>query len=231
MPIRARLWLICAILALPALAQSGRNLWSPPLQTADQAARQVPWGDAQGAVYALDEAGMAALLQAAPLEFSRDAAQDPFHMLLPLPDGGFAEFAIVEASVMHPDLATKYPGIRTFRGNGIDVPAATARLDITPQGFHAQILSPGGAVYIDPQVRSRETYVGAIFTAMPRRKIISACWRMHSRGPCRSKTTLSAQSVTPCAPIVWQSRLKASTPLFMAVHRKQWQPLSPASIA
>lgn len=73
---------------------------------------------------------------------------------LPLPDGTVGRYRIVQTPLMAPALAAKFPEIKTFSGQGIDNPASTVRLDWTPHGFHAMILSASGSIFIDPYSRN-----------------------------------------------------------------------------
>ena len=77
-------------------------------------------------------------------------AQSPVVISLPLPEGGFTRFRIVESPMMEPALAAQFPQIKTYNGQGIDDPAATMRCDLSPRGFHAMALLAKGAIYVDP---------------------------------------------------------------------------------
>lgn len=106
----------------------------------------------------LDHAALQALLEMVPAEAAGVLATSASVLSLPMPDGSFERFRLVESPVMAPELAAEFPEIRTYLSQGVDDPAATARFDITPAGFHAQVLSPRGAVYIDPHLRDRSVY-------------------------------------------------------------------------
>lgn len=103
--------------------------------------------------FQLNQARLRKLLAEAPQERSRSPRASSSIIELPMPDGTLARFRFVEASVMAPELAAKFPEIRTYLGEGVDDPAASVRFDFTPAGFHAQVLSPAGTVYIDPAFR------------------------------------------------------------------------------
>ena len=100
--------------------------------------------------FRLDRSRMEALLAQAPRESAQSVTDSTSLVTLPLPEGGFAHFRFVAVAVMAPELAAKFPEIRTFVGRGIEDPSATARFDLTPAGFHAQVLRRDGAAYIDP---------------------------------------------------------------------------------
>ena len=142
------------ILALGFTAVSSAQPVPPRLWFDVSSATLVPAGERlitpdRYRALSLDRAGLGVLLARVPLEGSRTAAFRA-EIELPLPDGSFGRFAVVESPIMAPELQARYPEIRTYAGSGIDDPSATVRFDLTPVGFHAIILSAGGTIYIDP---------------------------------------------------------------------------------
>ena len=95
--------------------------------------------------------GMRGLLAQAPHEKSTSLRSSTAIVTLPLPDGKSARFRFVENSTMAPDLAARFPEIRTFTGVGVDDRSLTATFDFTPAGFHGMIHSvENGLSFIDP---------------------------------------------------------------------------------
>jgi hypothetical protein len=108
-------------------------------------------------VVELNVDALQAVLAAAPLEGTPAATESAVVLALPLPEGGYGRFRIVQSPVMAPGLAAKFPEISTYAGQGLDDPTATTRLDWTPAGFHAIIFGLNGTVYIDPFSRNDVT--------------------------------------------------------------------------
>lgn len=69
---------------------------------------------------------------------------------LPDPNGIMQEFSVWEAPMMEPELAAKYPEIKTFSGVSLSNPFVTAKFDITQFGFHGIVFAEEGTYYIDP---------------------------------------------------------------------------------
>ncbi len=102
----------------------------------------------------LNKEALQTLLVNAPLESRVGVVNSESVISLPLPDGKFSRFRFVESPTMEESLQAQYPEIRTYLGQGIDVPEATVRFDFTPHGFHAMILSSDDSVFIDPYAKN-----------------------------------------------------------------------------
>lgn len=103
------------------------------------------------------------LLARAPAERSAAAATAPLLLALPYPDGTDRLFRVEESPILEPELAARFPEIRTFIAQGIDDPTATARLSLTSLGFHAMVLSAAGTLFVDPYRRWDTRYVLSYF--------------------------------------------------------------------
>lgn len=83
----------------------------------------------------------------------------PTQIELPQINGGMKRYQVMENSTLHPELAAKYPEIKTYDAYGIDNPGELVKFDITPKGFHAMIITPGEhPVFIDPLKKDNTPY-------------------------------------------------------------------------
>lgn len=135
--------------AAPLGAQSEDGLWQDVNETMLRVAGERQIVPTAYRVLSLDWTKLNTLLANAPDSLA-EAQTGEVILSLPLPDGSYGRFQITQTAVMHPDLAAKFPEIQTYVGVGLDDPTAYARLDTTPKGFHAMILSGSETVFIDP---------------------------------------------------------------------------------
>lgn len=155
-PVRVFFVLWATASGLPLFAQNvaGTNLWrTVPANSPAALASQVEIQPDVFLRFDLDHSRLHSILNSAPNEINQRAGSSTASIPLPMPDGTLQRFTFVESPVMAPELAAQFPEIKTYVGHGIDDPTATVRFDSLPSGFHAQILSPKGAVYIDPYIR------------------------------------------------------------------------------
>lgn len=112
--------------------------------------------------YALNQPALKQILAAAPMEFT--VTKSPVILTLPLPNGEYGRFRIVESPVMAPELSAKYPHIKTYSGQSVEDTGISARFDLTPLGFHGLVQTQNGRVFIDPLTDQTTTLYMSYFT-------------------------------------------------------------------
>ena len=82
-------------------------------------------------------------------------------LVLPMPNGENERFTLEDSEIMHPELANKFPQLKTYSGKGIDDKTATIRITYSPYfGFSGMILSgKHSTVYIDPITKDNVFYM------------------------------------------------------------------------
>jgi len=112
----------------------------------------------QSRTFALEPDALSEALKAAPLEFTEAASQKAAIIELPLPDGRLEAFEVVESPVMAPELAAKFPELRSYTARSISNPAVSGRFDLSPRGLHALLLTPEGQVLVEPYATNQNRY-------------------------------------------------------------------------
>jgi len=79
-------------------------------------------------------------------------------MALPSPDGSMKSYKVWQESMMEPELAAKFPEIKTFTAVSVDNPNVTAKLDFTTLGFHAMVYDGEKTYFIDPYTNPADNY-------------------------------------------------------------------------
>lgn len=88
---------------------------------------------------------------------------DTLSLKIPMPDGTWEEFSIKQVSVMSPELAAKYPDIKTYSGKSKIYTSDNIRLDISQSGVRVMIMSTRGTIMIDPYCTNDHEHVISYF--------------------------------------------------------------------
>ncbi len=78
----------------------------------------------------------------------------------PKADGSMETFVIQELATLHPDLAARYPEIKSYIGKSVQDPTATIRFSVSPEkGLQTMRLSGNDkALFIEPLTEDRQSY-------------------------------------------------------------------------
>lgn len=102
------------------------------------------------AIMRLDLLQLKSVLSNSPKEFTMAAAKSPVQLSIPMPDGSFQTFRMVESIMMEPGLQAQYPNFKVYSGQGIEDPTAVVKVSLTDLGFESMIISSKGQFFVDP---------------------------------------------------------------------------------
>lgn len=143
---------------------NGQNYWSPADEGSILLSRDIDRGVVP-IKYATNHLSIDQLtnyLKSAPKQFNRHSETIPVY--IPMPDGKAMIFDVVKSPVMMPELAKKYPSIKSYKGISQEDSKINIRFNIGPNGFYASIFWKNNNIYIDPYAKGVKDYYISYYT-------------------------------------------------------------------
>ncbi|OIQ29319.1 MAG: hypothetical protein BM564_06365 [Bacteroidetes bacterium MedPE-SWsnd-G2] len=110
--------------------------------------------------YTLNLDALRSVLSNVPDRKLNSNSEEGLLVQFPSSDGNLTQYRVMEASIMHPELQSKYSEIRSYVGVGVDNPSAYLRFSVSPYGLHAMVLGSGSGVeYVDPYTKTNDIYI------------------------------------------------------------------------
>jgi hypothetical protein len=126
------------------------NFWSPINQSSIRSAGKRQIIPQKFVAFELIGNELKTKLLSAPNEANVRINESTCIISLPLPNGSFEKFRVVESPIMEPGLAAQFPNIKTYSVKGIDDAYANGKIDWTLEfGFHGMVRSVHGDFFID----------------------------------------------------------------------------------
>lgn len=154
---KLRYLFLITLFVFPLYAQ--HNFWKPI--TAKTAAKKLlcerKTTPSESLVYELNLEGFKAELKKCSNSGNYNQKTTPVVLEFPNSEGDFISVIISEKNVLHPELAEKFPHIKSYTGT--DSKGNNIRFSLTDFGLHAQIFTPNGTEYIDPYTQDATSYI------------------------------------------------------------------------
>lgn len=106
--------------------------------------------DSSKLVSAIASEGRIVSIEQARLEQYLLAADGAIEIDIPLPNGAMANYQLMPATSMAPQLAAKFPTLRSFVGSDISQPSNSGRFNLSPDGFSGMFLHDGKWIFLSP---------------------------------------------------------------------------------
>ncbi|BAP31566.1 uncharacterized protein CHSO_2529 [Chryseobacterium sp. StRB126] len=141
-----------------SFAQTDR-LWSQEFSKTSSETFENKLGIRNPRLFSLNINGLKNALAKAP---KRLAAGEKSEVIISFPnsDGRMENFKVKENSNFTPELAAKYPDIKSYVGQGLEDPNSTVYFSVSPLGLSSmEIYGDKSAVFIEPYAKDLSTYV------------------------------------------------------------------------
>ncbi|MGI9531626.1 reprolysin-like metallopeptidase [Lutimonas sp.] len=108
----------------------------------------------------------------AGLHILNDAKQSKMEVRFPY-KGRMVSFLVKESSVMHPDLAQKFPNNKSYSGRAVDNSSVKINFSVNALGLHAMIRDSSGKVYYIDPIRVKDQSNKRLYQLYNREDIVS----------------------------------------------------------
>ena len=142
-----------------AFAQTGKPVWKSTVKNTQSTTLENKQSIANPHLFALDAQALQQALANAPQRFASAAASTKI-VSFPTASGELAQYRVKESSNLDPELAARYPEIKSYIGQGVDNPAATIYFSVSPLGVQTMLINPDkSAEFIEPYTTDLSSYV------------------------------------------------------------------------
>jgi chitodextrinase len=153
------LLLIVLTLSVFSYSQTEKSLWKPAVRTEQSIIVENKVGILNPKLVQLDIEKLKKELVNTPNRYSNESIS---RTILSFPDsnGQLERYSIAEFSNMDPELAAKYPEIKSYVGQGIENPTSIIYFSLSPLGFQSMVVKADqSAVFIEPYTTDLNSYV------------------------------------------------------------------------